>query len=198
LLGIPEKELSLLAPHLDHVALEDGVVLEREGARIDEVYFLNRGIALMVVETIEGKSVEVGLIGRGSMVGLQVAAGIEDFTHGVAMLTAGEAFRAKVGALPTVLSSTPELRRMLLRRLAVRSVELAQNAACKTRPSLAKNAGQQSTGWWCSNGTKYNLEAGNTGFSLVYVIITLSIGSDWLINQSGNLQWNRKVPRAGS
>jgi CRP-like cAMP-binding protein len=130
LLGIPEKEFSILAPYLDHVGLENGAVLEREGARIDEVYFLNRGVALMIVETIEGKSVEVGLIGRGSMVGLQVAAGMEDFTHGVAMLTPGDAFRVKVDALQDLLPSMPKLRRMLLRRLAIRSVELAQNAAC--------------------------------------------------------------------
>jgi len=130
LLDIPEKEFSALAPHLHHVGLENGAVLEREGTRIDEVFFLNRGIALMVVETIEGKSVEVGLIGRGSMVGLQAAAGMEDFTHGVTMLTPGDAFRLEVAALQDVLPSMPELRRMLLRRLAIRSVELAQNAAC--------------------------------------------------------------------
>jgi len=29
------------------------------------------------------------------MVGLQVAAGMDDFTHGVAMLTPGDAFRAR-------------------------------------------------------------------------------------------------------
>lgn len=63
LLGIPEKEFSILSPYLHHTGLENGVVLEREGARINEVFFLNRGIALMIVETIEGKSVEVGLIG---------------------------------------------------------------------------------------------------------------------------------------
>lgn len=72
LVGIPNKKFSILAPYLHRVQLENGAVLEREGARIDEVYFLNRGIALMIVETIKGKSVEVGLIGRGSMVGLQV------------------------------------------------------------------------------------------------------------------------------
>jgi len=130
LLGLPEKEFSILAPHLDHVGLENGAVLEREGARIDEVFFINRGVALMIVETVEGKSVEVGLIGRGSMVGLQAAAGMEDFTHGVAMLIPGDAFRVKVDALKDVLPSAPELRRKLLRRLAIRSVELAQNAAC--------------------------------------------------------------------
>ena len=84
----------------------------------------------MIVETIEGKSVEVGLIGRGSMVGLQAAAGMEDFTHGVVMLTSGDTIRVPMDALRDVLSDMPELRRMLLRRLAIRSVELAQNAAC--------------------------------------------------------------------
>jgi CRP-like cAMP-binding protein len=130
LLGMPEEEFSILVPHLHHVELENGAILEREGARIDEVFFLNRGVALMGVETIEGRSVEVGLIGRGSMVGLQAAAGMDDFTHSVAMFTDGDAFLVEADALQSVLSSTPELKRMLLRRLAIRSVELAQNAAC--------------------------------------------------------------------
>ena len=42
LLGIPKKEFSILAPHVDHVGLENGAILEREGARIGEVHFLNR------------------------------------------------------------------------------------------------------------------------------------------------------------
>jgi CRP-like cAMP-binding protein len=130
LLGLPDKEFSILEPRLEYVQLENAAVLEREGARIDEVFFINHGIALMVVETIEGKSVEVGLIGRGSMVGLQAAAGMDDFTHGVTMLTAGNGLRVATGALQESLPSMPELRRMLLRRLAIRSVELAQNAAC--------------------------------------------------------------------
>jgi hypothetical protein len=49
--------------------------------------------------------VVVGLIGRGSMVGLQVAAGMQDFTHGLGMLTPGDAFRLEVGALQDVLPS---------------------------------------------------------------------------------------------
>jgi hypothetical protein len=37
---------------------------------------------------------------------LQAAAGMEDFTHGVAMLTAGGAFRVKVDALQAVLAAS--------------------------------------------------------------------------------------------
>jgi CRP-like cAMP-binding protein len=41
---------------------------------IDSVYFMNRGIASMLVETDDGRSVEVGVSGREDMIGLPLAA----------------------------------------------------------------------------------------------------------------------------
>jgi CRP-like cAMP-binding protein len=52
------------------------------------------------------------------------------------MLTPGNGFRIAVSAFQNALPSTPELTRMLLRRLAIRSVELAQNAACNRLHSV--------------------------------------------------------------
>jgi len=130
LLRIPDDEFRFLNPHLKSVRLDNAVCLEQEGGRIDSVYFLNGGIGSLVVETEGGKSVEVGVVGREDMIGLPLAAGLNEFTHSVVVQVPGDGFRVESNAMRQVLESSPQLSRLLLRRLAIRSVELAQNAAC--------------------------------------------------------------------
>jgi CRP-like cAMP-binding protein len=127
---IPAAEFRALEPHLEPVELRIGDRLEPSGHRIDSVYFLNSGIGSMVIETSDGRSVEVGLVGYEDMIGLPLAAGLDEFSYTVIVQVPGDGFRLSGGTLKQLLPRLPELQRLLLRRLAIRSVELAQNAAC--------------------------------------------------------------------
>jgi CRP-like cAMP-binding protein len=130
LLRIPEQEFLTIQPHLEFVTFENGTTLQREGSRIDAVYFLNKGIGSIIVEAADGKSVEVGMAGHEDMIGLQLAAGLDEFTHSVIAQMRGDGFRVRGTTMKRILTSLPELSRLLLRRLAIRSVVFAQNAAC--------------------------------------------------------------------
>lgn len=130
LLRIPKKEFLTIGPHLEFVNLANGATLQEAGGRIDAVYFLNEGIASIIVEGTDGKSVEVGMVGYENMIGLPLAAGLDEFTHSVIMQEPGEGFRVHAATMKRILVSLPELSRLLLRRLAIRSAESAQNAAC--------------------------------------------------------------------
>lgn len=130
LLQIPEREFLELEPHLEYVDLKNAVRLEHGGHCIGAVYFLNDGIGSMLIETSDGRSVEVGLVGHEDMIGIQLAAGLNEFTYTVIMQVPGDGFRMPATFLQQVLPQLPELRQMLLRRLAIRSIEFAQNAAC--------------------------------------------------------------------
>ncbi len=130
LLQIPDSEFRAIKPHLEPAEFSNADRLECEGARIDAVYFLNGGIGSMVIETSDGRSVEVGLAGREDMIGLPLAAGLDEFTLSVVVRVPGNGFRVPGEKMKELLADLPELRRLLLRRLAIRSVELAQNAAC--------------------------------------------------------------------
>jgi len=130
LLQIPDTEFEAINPYLQHIEFNNADRLEREGSRIDSVYFLNGGIGSMIIETSDGRSVEVGLAGREDMVGLPLAAGLDEFTFSVVVRVPGDGFRVPGDALKELLPELPELRRLLLRRLAIRSIALAQNAAC--------------------------------------------------------------------
>jgi CRP-like cAMP-binding protein len=84
----------------------------------------------MLVETDDGRSVEVGVSGREDMIGLPLAAGLDNFTHSVIVQVPGDGFQVDSDTLRRVLTALPELRRILVRQLGIRSVQFAQNAAC--------------------------------------------------------------------
>ena len=130
LLRLPDTEFEALLPHLHFVALELSACLQRENECIDTVYFMNRGIASMLVETDDGRSVEVGVSGREDMIGLPLAAGIDSYPHSVIVQVPGDGFYVEAVVMRKAIQSLPELRRMLVRQLGIRSVQYAQNAAC--------------------------------------------------------------------
>lgn len=130
LLQVPEREFFEVEPYLEFIELNNAARVEQSGQRIGSVYFLNGGIGSMIIETSDGRSVEVGLVGHEDMIGLQLAAGLDELTYTVIMQVPGDGFRMPADVLQQLLPRLPELHRVLLRRLAIRSVELAQNAAC--------------------------------------------------------------------
>src|SRR5258705_11710717 len=83
LLRLPDTEFEALLPHLRFVPLELSTCLQRENECIDTVYCMNRGIASMLVETDDGRRVEVGVSGREDMIGLRLAAVIDSYPHSV-------------------------------------------------------------------------------------------------------------------
>lgn len=130
LLHIPQQEFRALSPQLEFVALAQGDQLGREGDQVRTAYFLNEGMASMIIETKDGRSVQVGMAGREEMIGLPLSGGLDDHTYNIVMQLAGNGFRISAEAIKKSLPQLPELQRQLLRRLAMRAVELAQNTAC--------------------------------------------------------------------
>ena len=138
LLEIPEQEFRIVQPALEFVNLDVGMALQREGGHIEAAYFLNRGIASMLVSTSDGKSVEVGISGYEDMIGLPLAGGLTEFTHTVLMQIPGDGFRIEARAMERIVGSLPDLQRLLVRRLAVRSILQAQNAGCNRLHDVKK------------------------------------------------------------
>jgi CRP-like cAMP-binding protein len=130
LMRIPDREFSAIKPFLQFKNFTDANWLEREGRPIKAVHFLNSGLGSMIVETSDGRSVEVGVAGREDMIGLPFAVGVDEFSYSVVMQVPGDGFRVPAATMKRLLPTLPELRSLLLRRLGMRSLKLAQNAAC--------------------------------------------------------------------
>jgi CRP-like cAMP-binding protein len=130
LLRLPEHEFEAIQPHLRFVPLTLATCLLREHETIDSVYFMNRGIASMLVETDDGRSVEVGVSGREDLVGLTLAAGLDTYPHNVIVQVPGDGFQVDRDTMVRAIETLPELRRILVRQLGIRTVQFSQNAAC--------------------------------------------------------------------
>jgi CRP-like cAMP-binding protein len=137
LLRLPESEFSRIKPQLEAVKFQVADLLERQSLPVNGVYFLNSGIASFLIETSDARSVEIGLSGREHVIGLvPLLGGLERLTYNVVIQVPGEGFRAPAKMMRELLPGLPQMRELLLRRMAIRCLEQAQNAACNCLHSV--------------------------------------------------------------
>ena len=72
---LPAAELALLEPHLETVELPLRRQLEQRNRPIEMIYFIDSGLASMVVTASANHNIEVGIVGKEGMTGLPVLLG---------------------------------------------------------------------------------------------------------------------------
>jgi CRP-like cAMP-binding protein len=94
------------------------------------VYFPVHGFASLVT-LMDGKpSLEVGMVGREGMLGIQVALGVKTAPLHALVQGAGSAWRISASAFRRIHASSPSLRRLIDRYLYVLVTQFALSAAC--------------------------------------------------------------------
>jgi CRP-like cAMP-binding protein len=130
LLSIPDSEYNLLRPHLEYVRLPNHLVIHEAGGKLESAYFPNRGLISLVVVMKDGKTAEAGVVGNEGFTGTAAVVGLSRGPLQAVVQVTGDGFRVKVGALQDTLESTPKLRLLLNRYIAIRGMQIAQTAAC--------------------------------------------------------------------
>lgn len=130
LLSLPNKEYNLLRPHLEFTDLPQYQILEEPGEKIEYAYFLNDGMISLVALSRDGRSVEVGIVGKEGMVGVSLMAGLQQGTFRAIMQMAGTGVRIRARVFQDVLLSAPTLRAELGRFVLMHGLQAAQLAAC--------------------------------------------------------------------
>ena len=130
LLSIPDKEYALLRPHLEFLSMPHHLSLYEPGQPLEFVHFPNTGMVSLVIATEDGKTVEVGEVGKEGFAGIQAAVGINRNQVREIVQIAGDGFRVRIGALKSVLQSSPALQLILTRYAVVQGMQFAQTAAC--------------------------------------------------------------------
>jgi CRP-like cAMP-binding protein len=130
LLSIPEEEFAAIRPHLEFVPLPQRLSLQEANRKLEDAYFLNRGMVSFVFTTRRGESVEVGVVGNEGFTPIPVAAGLRRSPHRAVMQIGGDGFKVQVNALEIVLNSSPALHAKLNRYAAVHGLQVAQTAGC--------------------------------------------------------------------
>lgn len=128
--NLSDDEFAVLEPHLKWVHLPSHSVLHHSGEEIESGFFLNDGITSLVVFTHDGRSVEVGIVGREGFVGTPLSAGLRRSPYRAIMQIPGSGFRVKSGILDDLLSVSPTLRSELGRYALRQGFQVAQIAAC--------------------------------------------------------------------
>lgn len=128
--NLPRKESHQLFPFLEFVRLQLHQVLQEAGEPIRSGYFLNGGLGSVLTTQPDGKTVEVGLIGKEGFVGVPVIFGFK--TSGLRVITQGDgtAYRVDVDTLLRTLPKCPELEKHLQRFSMMLGMQSTQLAAC--------------------------------------------------------------------
>ena len=128
--AIPVGEYDLLRPHLEYVQLPHHQILHEAGEKIEFAYFLNQGLASLVVLTRDGRSVEVAIVGREGVVGTPLAVGLHRGPYRSIMQIPGKGVRIKSDLLEEKMREAPELRLVMNRYVLLQGLQIAQIAAC--------------------------------------------------------------------
>ena len=130
LLSLPNAEYRMLRPHLQPVELPQHEILHEPGEKIEFTYFLNEGMASLVALSRDGRSVEVGIVGKEGMVGMPLTMGLRHEIFRAIMQMSGSGLRIRSEAFQDVLPSAPTLRAELNRFALMHGMQSAQLAAC--------------------------------------------------------------------
>ncbi|MBY2908569.1 Crp/Fnr family transcriptional regulator [Rhizobium leguminosarum] len=123
----PEDAFELLAPHLEPIDLPVKRSLVRPGKSIEHVCFLESGLASMVAESADGRSVEIRHIGREGIAGYPVVLGVDRTPNKTFMQVAGHGFQVATEDFLPILDHS-QIRQLLLRYVHTCELQVAHSA----------------------------------------------------------------------
>ncbi len=130
LLTVAADEFGRLRPHLEPVELSHRLILHEASEKIRYAYFLNSGLASMVVITSDGRSVEIAMVGREGIIGTPLAVGLGREPFRAIMQIPGDGLRIRAEVFERILPHAPGLQLIANRYVLLRGLQVAQMAAC--------------------------------------------------------------------
>jgi CRP-like cAMP-binding protein len=137
--ALPERDLDLLRPHLAKVDLELEDDLETPGGRVEQIYFIESGIASTVTDAnhmARSHPVEIGLIGREGVTGVSIILGADASSHSIYMQVAGNAVRIEADQLRSAIDKSRSLQSVLLKYVKVFISQISETALANGRSKI--------------------------------------------------------------
>jgi len=128
LLSLPAEECNQIFAELELVRLKLHQVIHESVETIKSGYFVNSGLMSVLAVQPDGKSVEVGLIGKEGFAGLPLLVGYHTSPTRIVTQGDGTAYRCDARSLMRIVKQCPELELQLHRfgqRLAMQTTQLA-------------------------------------------------------------------------
>jgi CRP-like cAMP-binding protein len=132
---LSRADARLLEPHLEAVDLPLRKQLQARNKRVEQVYFIDSGIASVVANGEQ--AIEVGMIGREGMSGVSVLLGDgERVPHETYMQVAGAGQRVSASALRDAIAVSNTLHPLLLRYVHSFMTQTTQTALANGRSKI--------------------------------------------------------------
>lgn len=130
LLALPAAERARIVPQLEFRHHRVHHVLHHPGDTMKSAYFANTGLVSILNTMPDGRSVEVGLVGKEGFIGLPLLAGFHtSATLALAQIT-GTAFRIQAETLVRLFPACPVLLRGLTEFSQIATMQVTQLATC--------------------------------------------------------------------
>jgi CRP-like cAMP-binding protein len=135
-------EYDRLLPKLEHVMLRSGQTLYRAEQDIQDVYFPEEAVVAMIDRMDDGRTVEVGIIGREGIVGLNVFLGGVTTPDKAVVQLAGGAMRMSAQDLRTELRFGAPLQALLRSYARTFLAVISQSVACSQHHDIEQRLGR--------------------------------------------------------
>ena len=136
LAALKPADLHLLRPHLSPVTLKLRQDLEKPNVKIEDLYFLDAGIASVVAVHKRKERVEVGLIGCDGMSGTAIVLGTKSSPHSCYLQVAGRGQHISADALREAMDASKTLHELLLKYVQTFMVQTAHTAIANAQAKL--------------------------------------------------------------
>ncbi len=130
LAALPLADQALLKPHLKDVVLEQGVVLQEQGERIEEIYFPHDGIVSLMAVMRQGDAIETATVGREGAVGSLSGLGSRRSHTRDVVQVAGRASRISAARFRKAAEESQAIRDVVVRYGEMLLIQVQQTAAC--------------------------------------------------------------------
>jgi CRP-like cAMP-binding protein len=134
--ALSQADFALLEPYLEPAGLPLRRNLEEPSKPIKHVYFPEAGFASVVATSTRARQIEVGIIGREGMTGINVVMGGDRSPHATYVQVAGQAQRIKTERLRRAMQEGASLRECLLRYAQAFMIQTAHTALANGRARL--------------------------------------------------------------
>lgn len=128
--ALPDKEYEHLHRYLQPVVLAKGTTLYGAGDAARYAYFLVSGMISLLAITVDGKAIEVGMVGNEGMVGLPIVLGFNIMPHLVVTQLPCTALRIEPVRLKAEFDLGGQLHDLLLLYTDTLITQLSQSASC--------------------------------------------------------------------
>lgn len=136
LASLPREDINRLTPHLSPVILK--VRTKLLDGTADHAYFMEDGLASVVLTMTDGSTVEVGVIGIDGVVGLPIILGAGTMPGETFIQVAGSGYRMPAEQLKAEYDLAGPLRSYLEKYMFALMIQSAQGAACNRLHTISE------------------------------------------------------------